>query len=233
MLRYFSIAGLILSGILLCLKAGKFRSIIYLGIFYFTLSLYAFSQYALLFSKSVFLVSCFLVFPTFAFYLIGPMLYWYIRSTLTDDARFKKSDLWHLIPILLYLAAALPYIITPWAYKIGIASSIVNDKVFLGTFHATPLSDIFSNTVVYLSRPVLVFGYTIVSFIHFIRYIKEQKNLGVLSGQIFMVRWLSVFLGFQFILVTSHLYSMFITFTADSDVFFDINFLQEIGRAHV
>ena len=50
----------------------------------------------------------------------------------------------------------------------------------------------------------------------------------ILSGILlyFMIRWLSVFLGFQLILITSHLYAMFITFTADSNVFFGVNSLQ-------
>jgi hypothetical protein len=44
-----------------------------------------------------------------------------------------------------------------------------------------------------------------------------------------MIRWISVFLGFQLILITSHLYAMFITFTADSYVFFGINSLQVLS----
>jgi hypothetical protein len=229
MLRYFSLSGLILSGILLYFKARKFRSVVYLGIFYFTVSLYGFSLYVLLYSKSVSLVSCLIVLPTFTFYLIGPMLYWYIRSTLTDNAHLNKRDFWHLIPLLVYLASALPYILTSWSYKVGIASSIVNDAGFMGTFNATVLSELFSNTTVYLSRPVLVFGYTIAAFVLFIRYIRQQINLRVLSGQYFMIRWISVFLGFQLILITSHLYAMFITFTADSYVFFGINSLQVLS----
>ncbi len=182
MLRYFSIAGLILSGILLYLNTRSFRSILYLGVFYFTISLYGFSHYVLLYSKSALLVSCFFVNATFTFYLIGPMLYWYIRSTLTDNAGWKKSDFWHLIPLLVYLVSALPYIFSPWSYKVDIASSIVNDPGFMGTFQATILSEIFSNTAVYLSRPVLVLGYSIMALVLFIRFIRKKKYQGFSRG---------------------------------------------------
>lgn len=131
--------------------------------------------------------------------------------------------------MLVYLAAALPYIFTPWSYKTGIASCIVNDAGFMGRFNATILSEIFSNAAVYLGRPVLVFGYTIMAFVLFIRYVRQQKNLRVLSGQLYMIRCLSVFLGFQMILVTSHLLAVFVTFSASSDVFFGINLMQVLS----
>ena len=53
----------------------------------------------------------------------------------------------------------------------------------------------------------------------------------ILSGILlyFMIRWLSVFLAFQLILITNHMYAMFITFTADSDVFFGINSFQVLS----
>ena len=201
----------------------------YLGLFYSLVSLYGLSQYILLFSKSVLLVSSFFVNTAFLFYLIGPMLYLYVRSTLDDNWRLKNSDFWHLIPSLIYLSAAVPYFFTSWSYKVGIASSIVNDAGFLGTFKATVLSEIFSNLTVYLSRPLLVCGYTVWAFAIFIRYIRQQKNLQVLSGQYFMIRWLSVFLGFQLILITSHLFAMFVTFAGSSDVFFGINPIQAMS----
>jgi polyferredoxin len=67
------------------------------------------------------------------------------------------------------------------------------------------------------------------AFVLFIRYIREQKNLGVLSGQLYMIRWLSVFLGFQMILITSYLFAVFVAFTASPDVFFGINFIQVLS----
>ena len=229
MLKYLSITGLLLSGILLYFKGLKFRSTLYLGLFFLTISLYGINQYVLLYSKSVFLVSVVATNFTFLLYLIGPMLYWYIRSILTDDSRLRTSDLLHLLPMLIYLVAALPYMITPWSYKTEIATEIVKDIAFAGTFKFTVLSEIFSNAVVYLSRPVLVLGYTLWSVGLFIRYIMQRKNLRVLAGQLFMIKWLSVFLCFQLILIVSHLLSVFLTFAEASDIFFTTNILQVLS----
>ncbi|MEI7525872.1 MAG: hypothetical protein WCJ95_16130 [Mariniphaga sp.] len=226
MLKYLSLTGLLLSGILLYIKALKFRSTLYLGLFFFTISLYGLNQYVLLYSNSVFLVAVIITNFTFIFYLTGPMMYWYIRSILTDNSRLRKSDFIHLLPMLIYLASALPYMLTPWSYKTEIAAAIIRDIGFAGTFKFTVLSEIFSNTVVYLSRPVVVLGYALWCVGLFIRYIRQHKNRRVLSGQFFMIKWLAVFLGFVLILIVSHLISIFLSFAQASDVFFTTNVLQ-------
>ncbi len=226
MLISLSIAGVLFSLILLYFYAGRYPSTIYLGLFFLTVSFYGINQYVVLYSQSLFLVALVTTNISFTSYLIGPMLYWYIRSTLTDDSRLKWTDLLHFLPMLIYLAAAFPYILTPFSYKMGIAREIIKDVGFLGTFNFTVLSEIFSNMIVYLSRPLLVLSYTLWSVALFIRYWWQGKKLHVLSGQIFMIKWLSVFLGFQLLLTICHLTSIFITFTKGSDVFYTLNTLQ-------
>ena len=226
MLLYLSLAGVILSVVLLYFYAGRYRSNIYLGLFFLTVSLYGINQYAMLYSKNVFLVALVVTNISFTSYLIGPMLYWYIRSTLSDTSRLKRRDLLHLSPALIYLAAALPYMLTYFSYKIEIAKEIINNVGFAGTFKFTVLSEIFSNMTVYLSRPLLILVYTLWSVALLIRYWLQGKKSHVLSGQIFMIKWLSVFLGFQLLLTLCHLTSIFTTFTVGSDVFYTLNALQ-------
>ncbi len=226
MLLCLSVTGIILSAILLFFYARRYHSAIYLGLFFLTISLYGINQYVVLFSKSPFLIALIVTNISFTSYLIGPMLYWYIRSTLSDIPRLKWADLLHLLPMLVYLAAALPDMFTSFSYKMGIAKEIINDVGFLGTFKFTVLSEIFSNMAVYLSRPILALGYTLWSVAMLIRYWLQGKESRVLSGQFFMIRWLSVFLGFQLLLTVCHLTSMFRTFAEGSDVFFTLNALQ-------
>lgn len=226
MLLYLSVTGIILSLLLWYFNGGKFRSTIYLGIFFLVLSLYGINQYVLLYSGSVFLVSVIMTNIAFTSYLIGPMLYWYVRSILSDNSSLKKSDLWHLLPMVVYFAAALPYLFSSYSYKVEIAKAVVHDVGFLSTYKFTVLSEIFPNVVVYLSRPVLVLVYTILSVNLFIRYLKRKSNLLVLSGQVFMIKWLSSLIGFTLLLVGSHLISVFQSFINNSDVFFTTNLLQ-------
>jgi len=226
MLISLSIAGVILSVILLYFYAGRYRSTIYLGLFFLAISLYGINQYVVLYSKSVFLVALITTNISFTSYLIGPMLYWYIRSILKDNSTLKRIDMLHLLPMLVYLAAALPYMLTPFSYKIEIAKEIIHNVGFLGTIKFTVLSEIFSNMTVYLSRPILILIYTLWSIGLFIRYWLQEKKSHVLSGQIFMMKWLVIFLGCQLLLTLCHLFSIFKTFTVGSDVFFTMNALQ-------
>ena len=226
MLLYLSLAGVFLSAILLYFYAGIYRANIFLGLFFLTISLYGINQYAMLYSKNVFLVALVITNISFTSYLIGPMLYWYIRSTLSDSSRLKWTDLLHLLPVLVYLAAALPYILTNFSYKVEIAKEIINNVGFVATFKFTVLSEIFSNITLYLSRPLLILVYTLWSVGLLIRYWLQGKESHVLSGQIFMIKWLSVFLGFQLLLTLCHLTSIFMTFTVGSDVFYTLNTLQ-------
>ena len=226
MLLILSVTGIFLSLFLIGFKARSYTPTIYLGLFFLFTNMYAFVQFVLLNSKSVFLVALLYTNFTVFNYLIGPMLFWYVRSVLTDNFRLKWNDLWHLMPTLIYLASAFPYIITPWSYKMQIAKEIVNDPGFLGNFEATILSDLLSNTIVYLSRPLHVLGYTILSMSLLKGYLKRREDATIFASQHFMTKWLFFFLGFQFILVISYLISIFKTFLFDSDVFFTINLLQ-------
>lgn len=226
MLLFLSLTGIILSVVLLYFNAPKYKPILYLGVFFFTVSLYGLNQYVILNSQSVLLISIFLTNFTFLSYLTGPALYWYIRSVLTDNSRFKKTDILHLIPSLLYFIAAIPYLLTPYSYKLEIATAIVNDFGFLGTYKFTFLSEIFPIYLVYLSRPLLVLVYTLWSAGLFIRYTMRHERKFVLSGQFFMTWWIAAFLSFQLLLILSHLFSIVETFTGASDVFFTVNALQ-------
>lgn len=217
--------------ILLYFNVRKSLSSVYLGAFFLLLSFYGINQYILLLSESVFLISLFVTNFTFLHYLIGPMLYWYIRSVLNDSSRLKKRDLLHLIPMLVYLVSALPYILTPYSYKVEIATAIVEDISFLGRYNFTILSEVFSNTLVYLSRPFLLLVYTSWSIGLVIRYYTRRPHFLVFSGQNFMIKWISLLLLFQLILVTSYLAAIFLSFTESSDVLFTVNYLQILSAA--
>jgi hypothetical protein len=226
MLPILSVTGIFISLFLLVFKAREYRTIAYFSFYFLFLNLYALTQYVLLHSKSVFLVAIFCTHFTFLFYLIGPMLYWYIRSILTDNSSLGKRDLLHLLPMVIYLTAAIPYIITPWSHKIQIANEIINDPGFLGTYNFTILSEILSPTFVYLSRVFLVLIYTLWSFGLFIRYLMNKEDDYIFSGQHFMTKWLTFFLGFQFVLVTCSFIAIFETFIQSSDVLLTLNWLQ-------
>jgi AraC-like DNA-binding protein len=227
MLLFLSLLGLWMSSILLYFKARNYRSSIYLGVYFFTISLYGLVQYIVLYSKSVFFTSLVEVHCSALFYLSGPMLYWYVRSVVTDNSRLRKSDLWHLLPMTIYLIAALPYFFTPYSRKLEIAQAIVDDPGFLGSYNHTILSELFSNTAMFVSRPLFVLFYTGWSLLIFFLYLKRKEVPNAFRIHPFMNKWLAFFLGFQTLLITSQLTMMLRTFLGDpADLFFTLNILQ-------
>lgn len=227
MLLYLTICGIFLSIILLYFNVKKNRSTIYLGLFFLLVSLYGFYQYVLLYSKSISLIVLLLKGFVIAFpvlYLIGPMLYWYVRSILTDDSRFKRKDLWHLMPMIIYFLFALPYTFVPLAEKIQAATEVVKDVSFIQTYKATVLDNIFSVSVIYMSRPIFVLFYTLWSMGLFINFLIKNKASEVFSKQHFMKKWLCLLLGLLLILEVTQIllinkaFKMFF-----SDLFFAFN----------
>ncbi len=233
MLLYLSIIGILLSIILLFFNAKKFGATTYLGFFFLFTSLYGFYQYILLYSKSVTLISLFLFNLSIAgspVYLIGPMLYWYTRSVLTDNSKLRRSDLWHFIPALIFFISALPNAFVPWHEKVEAAMSLVQDEGFIMTYKTTLLHNILPSSVIFLIRIFLVLGYTIWSIGLFINYLIKKKSSAVLSKQHFMKKWLCYLLGFLFVLVVTQVFLVKKSFEMHfSDLFFTLNIIRVIS----
>ena len=228
MFLILSLLGIFLSVTLLSFTARHYKSAIYLGFFFFTISVLNFLTYVTLYSKSVLLVSIFFLNFTFIVYLIGPMLYWYVRSILTDNHRLGKWDLLHLVPMLAFLAATIPYMLTPYSTKVDVAGKIVEDSMNLGKFNETYI--IFPVIVTYLSRPILILSYTFWSAGLVVRYLLQKGKSSVLSRQHFMAKWLSVLLVMLFIWIFSH-FMIFMEFFKwyDIKIFYTLNVLQVLS----
>ncbi|MCY1718913.1 helix-turn-helix domain-containing protein [Prolixibacteraceae bacterium Z1-6] len=233
MLLFLSFLGIFLSLILLLFNARKYKSSLYLGLFFFLISLYGFYQYILLYSKSVTLISLFLFNLSVAgspVYLIGPMLFWYTRSVLTDDAKLKRIDLWHFLPAIVFFVSALPNALVPWHEKVEVAKTVAQNQSFIMEYKATLLSEFLSSATIFLMRLILVLAYTIWSFGLFINYLVKKKISIVLSKQQFMKKWLCYLLGFMLILVISQLFMVFKSFEMHfSAIFFTFNFIRVIS----
>ncbi len=208
MLLFLSLAGIILSVILLVFNAGRYKSSRYLGGFFFLISVYALNFHVFIDSYPVPILTLFFVHPDFLFYLTGPLLFWYIRSVLTDKSRLRRSDLWHLLPAFIYLISVIPYLFLSWDEKTANAALLASDIGNLKYIRASLLYSVIHPGLVFISRPLLVTGYAIGSTVIFIRWLKNRKNRTVLSQQHYMIPWLTVLLGFFFILTISHLIAM-------------------------
>jgi AraC-like DNA-binding protein len=225
-----SVIGIFLSIILLYFNARKYPSSIYLGAFFLLISLYGFIQYSILYSKSVVLVSIVFVNIGFLSYLTGPALYFYVRSVLTDRSHLKARDIWHLLPALIFLIAAFPYIFSSWSHKVLIATKLVENPDYVVEYQATFLQHLLPNSVIFLSRPVLILAYAGWAAGIFRKYIKQRGKSQVLAQQHYITQWLSYLLGFTFVLVVSHMLVLVESIsTKDLKYFFTFDFLQVLS----
>lgn len=233
MLVFLSLLGIFLSLILLVFNARKYTASVYLGLFFFFTSLYGLYQYILLYSKSVTLISLFLVNLSIAvspIYLIGPMLFWYVRSVLTDNSRLRKTDIWHLLPMIVYFFSALPHAFLPWQEKVEVAQTVVKNQEYMMIYEATLLSKILPAVLIFLFRLFLVLGYTLWSIKLLISYISQKKSSPILSKQHFMRKWLFNLLAFTFVLVVSQIFLVSKSFAMHfSELFFTFNILRVIS----
>lgn len=204
----------------------------YLGIFFMLISLYGLIQYVIFFSESVVLVGIFFTNAGFPTYLTGPALYIYMRSILNDDGRLKRHDVWHFIPMLIYLAGTIPYMFSPWEFKLEVAKEIVERAALMVPFYTDliPIYNYVPAWAVYLSRPLLILGYLLWSAGSLIRFSRGQNDLTVFRKQRFMLKWLITLLCFLLILVLSHSLQIIETFKEwNISVFTTLNLLQVIS----
>lgn len=227
MLLFLSLTGIILSVILLIFNAKRYTSSRYLGGFFFLVSGYTLTQYVFVDSHSILILTIFFVHPGFLFYLIGPLLFWYFRSVLTDQTHFRRTDLWHLLPAFIYLISVIPYLFLSWDEKTANAAMLISDIGNLKYIRASLLYSVLHPGLVFISRPLLVTGYAIWSSVIFIQWLKSRKNRTVLSQQQYMIPWLTVLLGFVFILTISHLIAMMEAYLSHNlKVFFTLRLLH-------
>ncbi len=207
MLVFLSIFGIFLS-LLLFLNSKRYHSSVYLSLFFLFSSLYVLYQYILLYSKSASLISIFLISMPVAvapLYLIGPMLFWYVRSVLTDNLKLKRSDIWHFVPMVIFFISALPELFLPLNEKVELASKLAADTSFIGHHQTTFLVKVFPHVWLFVTRLILVMGYTLWSVYLLITYIRNNKLSTVFSGQIFVKKYLFCLLGFLLIVLLTQI----------------------------
>jgi len=158
------------------------------------------------------------------------MLFWYIRSVLTDNSKLKRSDLWHFLPMVIFFISAIPNVLIPWQEKVEAARSVIQNHGYILDYKATLLSRYFSPAMMFLSRLFLVLIYTLWSSALLISYLKKKKALAVFSNQQFMKKWLFLLLGLLLILVVSQIFMVWKSFAMHfSDLFFTLNIVRIIS----
>jgi len=204
MLLFLSLLGALLSILLFYYNYRKSPSSIYLSLFFLLVSFYALHHHIFIYTHSIFWICILYVNTTSVFYLTGPMVFFYTRSVLNDDARLYKRDFWHFVPFILHFAGAIPYILKSWTYKWGIAEMIANNAHFMATHKVNYIAQIIGSVrPIYLSRPLLALFYTFLSSRYLYNFWKKKKVYSLSVQWSVMKKWMILLGVFQVLLFLS------------------------------
>lgn len=148
------------------------RNTIFLSGFIFVFALYSLIHYVLLISKDVFLLAVFYNNNAPIGFLVGPLLYFYVRGTLFDNRKLTKKDLVHLIPAFINLISITPYVLTPFSYKLDLANRLVKDTMVARTVTV----GLYPNIINMIARPTLLCIYTISALVMIFQFYKKSKG---------------------------------------------------------
>jgi len=211
MLLYISLLTILLSVIIVYFNWEINKTAIYLGLGLIMIAIYAIAHYFIIYGENPFWIALFLNNFTPTHLLIGPLIFFYIRGTLTDNTLLKKTDWIHFIPAFIHLLGVLPWYFKPWNEKIDIAIQIMNNKNLLTHFN---YNLIFSSIASFFIHTFLLLAYLLFSF-YLVRshQAKSKKDFNQIPQNQFKIshRWLFILLS---ILLAGNI--SFITLTIDS-----------------
>lgn len=175
------------------------RNTIFLSGFIFVFSLYSLIHYILLINKNVYLLAIFYNNNAPIGFIVGPLLYFYVRRTLFDNEKIVRKNLLHLIPALINLISITPYVLTPFSYKLALAHRLVKDTMVARTVTV----GLYPNIINMIARPTLLFIYTIASYLILFRFFLKNKNKDLIHQKQTrkMMVWLFSFITIIFLAV--------------------------------
>ena len=124
------------------------------------------------------------------YFLIGPLLFFYIRSLRGGNNRLTRTDLWHLIPFVLVFLDTIPYYLSAYSYKIEVVRQVFSNWT---SMFSIQLGWVFDAADLYILRPLLLTFYTLWGLI----YLKKNKLYFFAVTR--FGKWLILFLILQWI----------------------------------
>lgn len=124
------------------------------------------------------------------YFLIGPLLFFYLRSLRNGNTKLYWTDIWHLIPFILVFIDTIPYYFSPYAYKIAVVRQVFSNWTAI---FSIKLGLLFSASHLYILRPLLLTFYTVWGLMYLKKnklYFFEVTKVG---------RWLVIFLLLQWL----------------------------------
>ena len=197
---FFPLFGIFTSFILIYYLSSLNRSNIFLALFFLCCNLIVLVYYGLHFTKDLFWEGvCFVNWLPLS-YLLGPFLFYYVKSTLSENNKLEKWDWMHLLPAVFIILNCLPFTTLPFDQKASIAHEIVNV-----TENYTLDFNFVSFEFILLSRSAHLLAYSVFSIIYFFRHAhKVYKTHGARSSNHgILTKWMLLLCGIQIVIAVN------------------------------
>jgi AraC-like DNA-binding protein len=191
MLLILSIFLLLTSLILIGYNWRSHPQTILIALIFIIYALYSLLYYFTIASKNDFWYALMFGNLTPLWYLPGPLLYFYYRSTLRNTQIFTSwKDALHYIPSTIQFFTMFPYYVIPFAEKLQIAHSIHENPDLIQQIASR--FTLYSVAFDFASRPLFIFLYIIACYWLLIKYSASSNN------HRYTLRWLRAFLFLLF-----------------------------------
>lgn len=231
------IFGFFTSFILIYYLSALNRSNIFLALFFLCCNLIVLVYFGLHFSNNQFWEAVFFVHFLPLSYIIGPLLFIYVRTTISENKLFKKTDWLHFIPAFLIVIACLPYTSLPFDKKFQIAHQIVKiTEDYSLNFYFVSFEFIL------YSRSIHLILYALFSFYYFRKHTQIIINkYGIVpSNHKIISRWVKTLILIQLLIAFTslgHMTTLYHKFTflgiPSTDLFSELYFFRICGGSFV
>lgn len=205
----FPLFGIFTSFILLYYLSALNKSNIFLALFFLCCNLVVLIYYGLHYTHNKFWEGvCFVHWLPLS-YLLGPLLFYYTKTTLSESNKLGKWDWIHLLPAFLTIINCLPFTTLPFDEKASIAHEIINvtEKYKINFLFA-------SFEFILLSRSIHLLLYAACSIVYFISISNQTLiKFGRLpSNHSIIKRWIFLLGGIQIVISSNSLLHMLTVF---------------------
>ena len=196
----FPLFGIFTSFILLYYLSSLNRSNIFLALFFLCCNLVVMVYYGLHFTKELFWEGVSFVHWLPLSYLLGPLLFFYVKTTLSDNNKLEKWDWLHLFPAAFIIINCLPFTTLPFDQKVNIAHEIVN----VTENYALDFNFVSFEFILY-SRSIHLLCYAVFSIGFFYVHSKKmlQENNSRSSNHSIISRWIYLLCFMQIIIAVN------------------------------
>jgi AraC-like DNA-binding protein len=201
----FPLFGIFTSFILIYYLSSLNRSNAFLALFFFCCNAVVLVYYGLHYTQNLFWEGiCFVHFLPLS-YLLGPFLFYYVKTLVTDRRKLEKTDLLHLIPAVFVAINCLPFTTLPFEQKAKIAHEIINV-----TEKYTLDFQFVSFEFILVSRSLHLLAYCLFSLIYFTVHSHRTKTkFGQLStNHGILKRWIYLLCAIQFVISSNSVLHM-------------------------